>query len=72
MMRFIELVPSTSVWEENLVLVQSLLARYGRQQILGVDEDSYDLNDLNNLMKGISDRLHSESAFSNQNEEYGV
>lgn len=71
--RFIpELVPSSEFWDENMLTVFSLLARYGRQQVLGIDEDAFEMRELNAIVLAISDRLKSENAFSAQNEEYGV
>lgn len=71
--RFVpHLVPPNELWDENMSTVFSLLARYGRQQVLGIDEDAFEMRELDTIVRAISDRLKSESSFSTQNEEYGV
>lgn len=69
-MRFIRIVPDTELWERGLRDVISIAARYGRQQVLGLDWNQIDSRELHEFVEDIHDRLRAESAHTSQNEEY--
>lgn len=68
--RSLRIVPDTAVWEANLRSVCSIVARYGRQQVIGIDWDTVDARELYDFADDIRERLQAESPHTSQNEDY--